>query len=148
DLRMTSTEIGTLALVCAAIGDVTAWCLLALVVGIVQAQVGAVANVVALTVIFIAAMVLVVRPLLERVFRPIGDEEPSRNHKAIVMGGLLLSSMITDAIGIHALFGAFLFGAVLPKSTRLPAALIRDLDGVVTLLLLPAFFAITGMRTE
>lgn len=148
DLKMTRTGIGTLALVCAAIGDVTAWCLLALVVGIVQAQVGAVAGVIVMTVVFIASMVFVVRPLLGRVFRPIGDGEPSRNHMAIAMGGVLIAALVTDAIGIHALFGAFLFGAVLPRDTKLADALTRDLDGVVTMLLLPAFFAMTGMRTQ
>lgn len=148
ELHLTRTPLGALALTCAAVGDVSAWCLLAVVVGLVQARADAMVGVVVLTGLFVAAMVVVARPLLARAFRSARQDEPSLNQKTLAMGGLLISALITDAIGIHALFGAFLFGAMLSRETRLASTLIRDFDGVVTLLLLPAFFAITGMRTE
>ena len=67
---------------------------------------------------------------------------------ALVLGGVLLSAVATERIGIHAVFGAFLFGAVVPHDSRLANALKEKLEDLVTILLLPAFFAFTGMRTQ
>jgi K+:H+ antiporter len=148
DLRMTRTELGTIALTCAAVDDVTAWCLLALVVGVVKADGSQVVQAITLTLAFIVCMFGVVRPTIERWSRALGDAEPTQNQIALAMIGLLIASLTTEAIGIHALFGAFLFGAVIPHDSRFAQVLTTNLQSIVTVLLLPAFFALAGMRTQ
>jgi Kef-type K+ transport system membrane component KefB len=147
DLDMTRTPLGALALACAAVDDVTAWCLLAIVVGIVQASAGSALTVIGLTMAFIAVMFGVVRPLLARL---IGKADDERSDRYVAMGivGVLLSALVTEAIGVHALFGAFLFGAIIPHDSGLARALTARLESLVLVLLLPAFLAFAGMRTE
>src|SRR6202035_4884218 len=67
---------------------------------------------------------------------------------ALVFAALLLSALATEVIGIHAIFGAFLLGAVIPHDSTIAQAFTRKLEDLVTVLLLPAFFAFTGMRTQ
>ena len=148
DLRMTHTDIGALALACAAIGDVTAWCLLAFVVGVVNATSGGLFGVALPTLGFIAAMFAVVRPVVGRWLGRRATTEPTPAVMATLLIAVLLSAFTTEAIGVHAIFGAFLFGAIVPHESR-PAVVLHERFGpLVTLLLLPAFFAFTGMRTE
>ena len=148
DLGMSRSQLGVVALTCAAVDDVTAWCLLALVVGLVQASPGGAALVTGLTLAFIAMMFGVVRPLLARVVRTSGDREPTRGDVAWALAALLVAALVTEAIGVHAIFGAFLFGAVMPHDSRLARTLTQSLDHLVTIVLLPAFFAFAGVRTE
>jgi Kef-type K+ transport system membrane component KefB len=150
DLKMNRSEVGVVALTCAAIDDVTAWCLLALAVGFVEANVGNAFVAAGLTLLFIGFMFIVVRPLMQRMFGAgaSGAVEPGAGQLALVVAGVMVSALITDAIGVHALFGAFLFGAVIPHDSRLGAVITERFDGFVTTLLLPAFFALAGMRTE
>ena len=148
DYRMSRTRLGVLALSCAAIDDVTAWCLLAFVVGIAKAEMGQGLFVVAGAVAFITFMFLFGRPLLQRfAVRPDGGAQ-SRTTTTLVFVALLLSSLTAEIIGIHAIFGAFLLGAMIPHDSGLARALTSQLEKVVTILLLPAFFALTGMRTR
>ena len=148
DLGMTRTPLGVVALTCAAIDDVTAWCLLALVVGVVQASAGSALTTIVLTLLFIAAMFVVVRPIVARLVRSAGEREPSRGVVALTIAAMLVSALITESIGVHAIFGAFLLGAVIPHDSRLAHAMVGSLETLVTVLLLPAFFAFAGMRTE
>lgn len=148
DRRMAKTEIGVAALTCAAAGDVTAWCLLAFVVGVAKADGGAVVRVVALTLFFIALMFLVVRPVVRWWISSRERHAPAREDLAVVLVGLLIAALATEEIGIHALFGAFLFGAVIPHDSVLARKLTERLHDLVTILFLPAFFAFAGMRTE
>jgi Kef-type K+ transport system membrane component KefB len=172
DRGLAETPLGTLALACAAVDDVTAWCLLALIVGIAQGRVESAVLVVAMTTFFAGLMLFVVRPLLARTLggsaspaRPVASSSRSphvasaspsdvasafrrKDQFAIVLAGLLLSALAAERIGIHAIFGAFLFGAILPRGGPLPHALKDRMHDLVTILLLPAFFAFTGMRTE
>ena len=148
DLRMSRTDLGSMALTSAAIGDVTAWCLLALVVGVVQSKPEGAAYVVALTAAFIGLMLFVVRPLVSRLVSGSSDRDPAPGTVALVLIALLVAALTTEAIGIHAIFGAFIFGATIPHDSRLATALHRSFEHLVTLLFLPAFFAFTGMRTE
>jgi K+:H+ antiporter len=148
DRRMTQTELGAVALACAAADDVTAWCLLAFVVGVTQAEIESAAWVAVLTLAFIAAMFFVVRPIVARLVARSRDEEPTLDALAVALVGLLASALVTEHIGVHAIFGAFLFGAIIPYDIRLARTLIDKLEVFVTVLLLPAFFALTGMRTE
>jgi Kef-type K+ transport system membrane component KefB len=178
DRRMTETELGVVALTCAAVDDVTAWCLLAFVVGIVEAKLHGAAVVALLTVGFMALMFLLVRPVIVRLverdrrrnpgapeaawrahLKGSRDEEGSRGVEgaaaavdseviALALTGVLLSALTTELIGVHAIFGAFLFGAVIPHDSRLARTLTGKLKDLVTILLLPAFFAFAGMRTR
>jgi Kef-type K+ transport system membrane component KefB len=148
DRRMTQTELGAVALACAAADDVTAWCLLAFVVGVTQAEIESAAWVAVLTLAYIAAMFFMVRPIVARLVARSPDAEPSLDALAVALVGLLVSALITEHIGVHAIFGAFLFGAIIPHDSRVARTLIDKLEVFVTVLLLPAFFALTGMRTE
>jgi Kef-type K+ transport system membrane component KefB len=165
DRGLAQTPLGTLALACAAVDDVTAWCLLALIVGIAQGSVESALMVIAFTAFFAGLMVFVVRPFLVRALAPSGPSSPVsaadslvasafrrkdvlRNQIAMVFAGLLLSAIAAEWIGIHAIFGAFLFGAILPRGGPLTEALKDKMHDLVTILLLPAYFAFTGMRTE
>jgi Kef-type K+ transport system membrane component KefB len=148
DRRMTGTELGIVALACAAIDDLTAWCLLALVIGITRAQVGDGLMVAGGAVIYIATMFFVVRPFLGRLVARVDAGRSSNQPTAWMFVALLLSTIATESIGIHAIFGAFLLGAVMPHDSAVSRTLARQLEPVVTVLLLPAFFAYTGMRTR
>jgi len=142
--------LGNTTIACAAVDDVTAWCLLALVVAIAGASgFGGVALTLTLTVCFVALMFLVVRPQANRIV----DNEQRREAgtKGLVAGVLIFaftSALLTEVIGIHALFGAFLAGAVMPANSRLRSQLRDRLETFTTVLLLPLFFAFTGLRTQ
>jgi Kef-type K+ transport system membrane component KefB len=150
DRKLDRTELGAVALGCAAADDVTAWCLLALVVGVAQAQVGGALAVAAGAGLFIAGMFLVVRPLAARLSAKLDDTPGPLPPAAVPVTFLLLllSALATERIGVHALFGAFLFGAVLPSDGRLAREFSAALKVPTVVLLMPAFFAYTGMRTE
>jgi Kef-type K+ transport system membrane component KefB len=148
DRRLTGTPLGVTALTCAAADDVTAWCLLAFVVGVAQAQLGGAFLTIGLTIAYIALMFLVVRPFLRRYAAKHLDAEPTQTALAVVMVALLLSALATEQIGVHAIFGAFLLGAVIPHDSRLARELVVKMQDLVAVLLLPAYFAFTGMRTQ
>jgi Kef-type K+ transport system membrane component KefB len=148
DRGLAKTELGVVALSCAATDDVTAWCLLAIAVGMAQAQVGGGLLVVAGSLAYIAFMLVVVRPVARRLASRWTSAELSRVPTAWLFVALLLSALATERIGIHAIFGAFLLGAVIPHDSPVARSISRQLMPVVTVLLLPAFFAFTGMRTQ
>jgi Kef-type K+ transport system membrane component KefB len=148
DRRMQRTPLGMLALGCAAVGDVTAWCLLAFVVGVAQAQVDRAVLVLGLTVAYVGLLLLVVRPVATRLVARRDESQMTPGVAAGVFAALLLSALATEVIGIHALFGAFLLGAILPHDSALAKAFVTKLEDVVTVLLLPAYFAFTGMRAQ
>jgi Kef-type K+ transport system membrane component KefB len=149
DRGLSNTQLGTVALACAAVGDVTAWCLLALLVGTVHASPVAALITVGLTAGFILVMVLVVRPAAQ-LLTTVRDErgELTQGTFLIVCVALLVSAIAAEGIGIHALFGAFLVGAMVPHDSALARDVTARLEDFVTVLLLPAFFAFAGMRTE
>jgi Kef-type K+ transport system membrane component KefB len=148
DRGITRTPLGRLALSCAAVGDVTAWCLLAFVVGVVTRSESSALMASVLTVAFIAFMFLVVRPVAERISRRYEGEDPDRSAVGLALIAMLISALVTESIGVHAIFGAFLLGAVIPHDGRLARVLEQRIENLVTALLLPAFFAFAGMRTE
>lgn len=144
------TNIGAISITCAAIDDVTAWCMLAFVVGIARATGFVPALTTAgLAVVYVLGMFFMVRPFvakLERVFEREG--RLSQGVMAIIMLLALGSACLTEAIGIHALFGAFLMGAIMPKETRFVRAVSEKLEDFAVIFLLPIFFAYTGLRTQ
>jgi Kef-type K+ transport system membrane component KefB len=148
DSGIARTRLGVVALAIAAIGDVTAWCLLAFVVGVAQARVGAGLFVVVGALAFVAVMLLVVRPAAVRLARDTQSSSPSSTHLTVVFVALLVAALAAEAIGIHAIFGAFLLGAVIPHDSEIARGLKRQIESLVSILLLPAFFAFTGMRTQ
>ncbi|MCP2336099.1 cation:proton antiporter domain-containing protein [Actinomadura rupiterrae] len=146
DRGLGGTPLGTVALSTAAVCDVVAWTLLAAV----QAAVGgAAAWQIALTVPYAAVMLLVVRPLLERSRLTGALAARSPAALAAVLTCLLLSASATQALGLHFIFGAFLFGLVLPRGERDEArgALLHGLQ-FGTVLLLPAYFVLVGLKVD
>jgi Kef-type K+ transport system membrane component KefB len=148
DREMEKTELGVVALSCAAIDDVTAWCLLAFVVGVTQAEVGGAVQTIVLAFVYIAAMLLVMRPIAVRYFGQEAHKHPQRRMAVWVLVSLLISALAAEWIGIHAIFGAFLWGAIIPHDSDVARDFREKLEDIVKILLLPAFFAYTGMRTE
>ncbi len=144
------TRLGAVTITCAAIDDVTAWCILAVVVTVAKADgVASALPTVGWSVLFIAAMILLVRPLLSRLARHHEDEgRLSGTVMAVIFVGLLLSSLATDRIGIHAIFGAFLFGAIMPQRSELTEELFEKLEDFSVIFLLPLFFVFSGLRTD
>ncbi len=149
DRRIQRTRMGIIALTCAAVDDVTAWCLLAFVVSVTQATLGAAFMTLLLTLVYIAAMFIVVRPLVVRVVPLLEKvDRVSEGGLAIIFVALLLSALATELIGIHAIFGAFLLGAITPHDSRVAHDVTNRLEDLVRVMFLPAFFAFTGMRTQ
>jgi Kef-type K+ transport system membrane component KefB len=149
DRGLQRTPLGVMALSCAAVDDATAWCLLAFVTGVAKARAGGAVYTVILTVAFIVVMIVVVRPVFARLAdRAERRGELSQGLTAVIIVAMLLSALITEWIGIHALFGAFLLGALVPHDSLAARELTRRLEDVVLVLFLPAFFGFTGMRTQ
>jgi Kef-type K+ transport system membrane component KefB len=148
DRGLTRTDLGVAALTCAAVDDVTAWCLLAVVVGVARATLGGAFIAILLTVAFIALMFFVARPIAARLLSHEPSAEPSQEAVTWTLAGLMLSALVAEQIGIHAIFGAFLFGAIIPADSPIAGRLSTHRTPVVTILFLPAFFALTGLRTE
>ncbi|MDC0712945.1 cation:proton antiporter [Stigmatella sp. ncwal1] len=144
------SRVGVISITCAAVDDVTAWCLLAFVVSIVRATSLTEAGITTLlALLYIVFMLLVVRPFLARLGARVASKDGlTQNVVAGTLVLLLASSWATELIGIHALFGAFLFGAVIPKEGGLADALAERLEDVAVVLLLPIFFAYSGLRTQ
>ena len=153
--RLTRTPIGALAIACAAIDDVTAWCILAAVVVIVRATGSGVATGVPLWVTLGGSAAYVAFMLTggRRALRILETRYAARGRVtqdmiAVLMLATLASAWITERLGIHALFGAFLVGAVAPKSDGFVHAVLERFEDMMVVLLLPLFFAFTGLRTE
>jgi len=147
---LTKTALGSLAITCAAADDVTAWCLLAAVIAIVQAGsfMSAVFTVF-LAVIYVLAMLKLVRPWLARMETQYPSAESlNRTFAVIAFVVLFLSALTTEVIGIHALFGAFLAGASMPALLSFRKLLASRIEDVSLVILLPLFFAFTGLKTQ
>jgi Kef-type K+ transport system membrane component KefB/nucleotide-binding universal stress UspA family protein len=148
--RLLRTRVGAVTITCAAVDDITAWCILAFVVAAAKSTgVTSAITTPAFAIGYVAAMLFLVRPMLVRVAARIADREGmSQNIVALILLLMFLSSWATDLIGIHALFGAFLFGAILPKTSGFARVLAEKIEDLVLVVLLPLFFAFSGLRTE
>ncbi len=144
------TGVGTAALCAAAVDDAIAWILLAAVVGITKTGSPAQAGVAfALTAVFAAFMLTVGRWLLGLLARRYDAAgRLSIDQVAIVLAGVLLSAFATERIGIHAIFGAFVFGAIMPKRSGMTRELTDKIEDFTVIVLLPVFFTVTGLRTN
>ena len=150
DTGIYRTRLGAMAITCAAVDDVTAWCVLAIVVAIVRAAGPADAvTTILLSLLFIALMVAVVRPLAARLLGERKERGPiSATVMSFLIAGLFLSAWATEMIGIHAIFGAFMFGAMLPRDRGIATRIIGRLEDLTVLFLLPVFFAVVGLSTQ
>lgn len=147
DLGLSGTRLGNQALACAALGDVAGWCLLALAVSVAQARIDGAVRTLFGTVVFFLLMVFAVRPLLLRWLRRQGGKL-TQGVAALLLVGVLAAAWATEIIGVHALFGAFLFGALIPHDSPAARQMEHRLRDAVTVMLLPAYFAFTGLRTR
>jgi Kef-type K+ transport system membrane component KefB len=144
------TKLGAIVITCAAADDITAWCILAVVIAIVKA--GTFVSslyIIMLAVVYVLVMLFIVKPFLKR----IGDiynskESLAKPVVAIFFLTLILSSYATEVIGIHALFGAFMTGAIMPDVAKFRTVFIEKVEDVSVILLLPLFFVFTGLKTE
>lgn len=150
DTGLSKTPAGTIALTCAAIDDATAWCLLAIVIGLLNATPVAAVTTVALTIAYVFLMIFAVRPILRRLVPRLerSREHISEESLAFILICLLISAVATEFIGIHALFGGFLLGVIIPHESLIAKDLTGRLEDLVRVFFLPAFFAYTGMRTH
>ena len=149
DRNLSQTYLGVIAITCAAIDDVTAWCILALVIALVKSTgLASIALTIGLTVLFGAVMFLLVRPQLARVIKDTDTEQHKRRLIPVVLAFVFACALLTEMIGIHALFGAFVAGVVMPPSAEFRIFLKDKLEAFGTHALLPLFFAFTGLRTQ
>ena len=144
------TRLGTIVITCAAADDITAWCLLAAVIAIVKA--GSFLSslyVIGMAVAYVLLMLLVVKPFLKRIGDLYGSKSKlNKPVVAIFFLTLIISAYTTEVIGIHALFGAFMTGAIMPDIAKFRAIFIDKVEDVSVILLLPLFFVFTGLRTQ
>lgn len=148
---MSQHPLGVMAITCAASDDITAWCLLAVVIAIVKAEsLHSAAMTIVMTFVFLIGMWYGIRPLLARLAERYLAPGSTIDRRAITIAFtvLLMSALITEIIGIHALFGAFFAGAILPADKALRRQLAEKIEHLSLVLLLPLFFAYTGLRTE
>ena len=147
---LSKTKLGSIVITCAAADDITAWCILVVVIAIVKA--GSILNSfysILLSVSYVIIMMKLVQPFLKILGDKYSNKESfSKPVVAIFFITLLLSSFVTEVIGIHALFGAFMAGVIMPSTASFRNIFIEKVEDVSTVLLLPLFFVFTGLRTQ
>lgn len=148
--NMTKTPLGILTIASAANDDVTAWCLLAVVIAIAKAGTFASAlYAVLFTAIYIVVMFYVIRPFLKKVGNMYANKEViNKTFVSFIFLILILSATTTEIIGIHALFGAFMAGVVMPSNFGFRKVMMEKVEDVSLVFFLPLFFAYTGLHTE
>ncbi|WP_268848639.1 cation:proton antiporter [Flavobacterium aestivum] len=147
---MHKTKLGAIVITCAAADDITAWCLLAVVIAIVKA--GTFVSslyIISLALLYVLLMIFLVKPFLKRIGDLYGTKDSlSKPVVAIFFLTLIVSSYATELVGIHALFGAFMMGSIMPDVPKFRTVFIEKVEDVSVILLLPLFFVFTGLRTE
>src|ERR1700723_3575353 len=148
--NLQSTPLGTTAILCAAVDDVVAWSLLAIALALIGESGGPASLPTRLLglAVYLTVMLGVIRPLAARLVRKRYNPDLSLELLGLAVAGVLVSAAATDKIGIHPLFGAFLAGVCFPRIEHWQLAIRDRLDMLVSVLLLPLFFALTGMRTR
>ncbi|MBP9587126.1 MAG: cation:proton antiporter, partial [Bacteroides sp.] len=148
--NLTKTPVGILSIASAANDDVTAWCLLAVVIAIAKAGTFESALYsIGLTGIYILVMFTVVRPFLKKVGAVYASKEViNKSFVAFILLILIISATITEIIGIHALFGAFMAGVIMPPNMGFRKVMMEKVEDISLVFFLPLFFAFTGLRTE
>ncbi len=150
--NLIKTKVGAVTIACAAIDDVTAWSILALVVAVVRAETSGTPFWLTISgsIAFILIMIFLIRPIiakLETYFRYRGNRL-TNDLLGIILLLMLASAWVTEWLGIHALFGAFFMGAMMPRYKIFLKSIIEKLNDITIVLLLPIFFALTGLKTS
>lgn len=147
---LTKTTLGSLAITCAAIDDITAWCILAAVIAIVKAgNINSALFTIGLAAIFVFCMFRFVKPMINKIM--LKHENETLLKKSVVATSfliLLLAAYVAELIGIHALFGAFIAGVIMPANINFKRNLSVKIEDISVMILLPIFFAFTGLRTQ
>jgi Kef-type K+ transport system membrane component KefB len=149
--NLQKTPLGAIAITCAAVDDVTAWCILAFVISIVRS--GGVSSAIITTMLamaYVGFMFTVGRALFNRIADHVEKRHQGQLTQSLVAAifiGVICSSIITEMIGVHTLFGAFIFGVVMPDR-NLMRKMIAKIEDFTSIFLLPIFFAYTGLRTN
>ncbi len=149
--KMQQTKVGIMAITCAAMNDVIGWFILAGVVFLVRASASTTSLWITIggTAIFVTGMILVVQRLARRFHIAfVKSGGISNDIMALILLVVLVSSVLTEQLGIHAMFGAFLAGVIMPKQHRFVLVVTNKLEDVAVVLLLPIFFALSGLRTR
>ena len=152
DRNMLGTSLGALAIACAAVDDVTGWCVLADIVVIVRVHQHAALPLWAMLgglAVFLTFMLYPGRRLLAglgRIYRREGHL--SENLVALMVVIVLASALITEKLGLHLLFGSFLAGVIMPKEAGFVGHVLEKFESATVVILLPLFFAFTGLRTS
>jgi len=148
--NLQATPLGTTAILCAAVDDVVAWSLLAIALALIGEAGGPASLPIRLLGlgVYLFTMLGVIRPVARRLVQRRHNPELSLDLLGVIVAGILLSAAATDKIGIHPLFGAFLAGVCFPRIEHWQISIRERLDMLVSVLLLPLFFALTGMRTR
>ncbi|XP_074271236.1 cation/H(+) antiporter 20-like [Silene latifolia] len=158
ELKLLTTQVGQTAMAAAAFNDVAAWILLALAVALSgdgEAGGGHKSPLISIWVLlcgvgFVALMFICVKPIMTWIAKRCSSEHDTVDelYITITLGGVLVSGFITDLIGIHSIFGAFIFGLIIPKEGGFAKCLIERIEDFVTGLLLPLYFASSGLKTD
>lgn len=145
-----NTRMGTIAITSAALGDVTGWCILAFVIAIAKASgLGSSVYTLVAAAIYAVVMLWIVRPFLKKLAQQKTNDNIIRQSTvAILFIILLLSAYCCEVIGIHALFGAFMAGVIMPLEWNFRKLIIDKIEDVASVLFLPLFFVLTGLRTQ
>jgi Kef-type K+ transport system membrane component KefB len=148
--NLLGTKLGTLTIACAAMDDVTAWCLLAVIIALVRSELNQLVlwQMLSGLLVYFGVMVFVLRPLLRRLVARQADTEKPDKIIAVLLVCMLASSWATEWLGIHALFGAFFAGVIVTKENGFTEDVRKRLKVPVVVLLIPLFFAFTGLRTN
>ena len=147
---LTKTHLGTISLASAANGDITAWCLLAVVIAIAQAgsMLSAIYNIL-FSILYITFMFLAVRPFMRMIGQVYHNKEViDKGLVASIFLLLISSAYLTEILGLHALFGSFIAGVVMPSNMKFRKIMTEKVEDVSLALFLPLFFVSTGLRTE
>ncbi|KAG0270460.1 K(+)/H(+) antiporter [Actinomortierella ambigua] len=148
--KLLTTKVGFLTICAGAVGDIAAWVLLALVVSILNS--GSKLTplyVVLLSIAWILILVFAFRPLFHFMIRVTkSHDEPSQTMMAFTMFSVLASAFVTDIIGIHAIFGSFLVGLIIPHDSGFAHGVTKRIEDLVTVVLLPIYFALSGLKTQ
>ncbi len=146
----TKSEVGITAITCAAANDITAWFLLAAVIALVKAgNINSALVSLGLSTVYIILMLMVVKPLFHRIAEQNFTKETiNKPIVAIFLFSLIVSAYLTEIIGIHALFGAFLAGVIMPTNIHFRHVFQEKIEDLSQVLLLPLFFVYTGLRTQ
>ncbi|PIA44749.1 hypothetical protein AQUCO_01700383v1 [Aquilegia coerulea] len=151
ELKLLTTDMGRIAMSAAAVNDVAAWILLALAIALSGTESSPLVSLWVLLsgIAFILFCVFAVRPVLSYMARRSFDGEPVKEiYICATLSIVLAAGFVTDTIGIHVLFGAFVVGILVPKDGPFSGVLIEKIEDLVSGLLLPLYFVSSGLKTN